>query len=1120
MAGKASIFLDPTGRRARLTNRALAAMFAVAAALLVGLVTALSLTPRLPEFSSATPEEVVKITPDANDNVKLSLRYGAARNRVLPPNAMAAKRMAFLDTTWPGAMTSLRTNASKLDVVIPDWIRLTLEGRPSLNGVTDISEVRPWLAREAPDLQIIPRVDLVARGRRPPSFLADEARRRATATSLAALAVDKKFHGLVIPLWTMPASLNAAYSEFVRDLARALKQTGRQLIVQIDGAVASPLTVQIAKDADFIIVDLSRNFASQARGGAPAAQGWFETALTSILAKVDPRKVIVSVGTYAYNFADSGASETLSMQQAWDRMSDASAFRFDAATLNGRYSYTDNNGTSHTVWLLDAAANYNQMRTALAQGVAGVALWKLGLEEPDVWSFAARGQLPADAAISHLQEAAPGFNSQNTAKGSAFSISFRITSGVRELQFDPTRGLILDETMRKLPSGAVVQSWGEARDNRVVLTFDDGPDPRYTPQILDILKEKKAPAAFFIIGRNALQHPELIQRMFNEGHEIGNHTFSHPNLKDRTQADVAFELNSTQRVLESQIGVRTVLFRAPYADMGNDGDQRAFSMMDQVSRMGYVSIRVTVDPRDWANPTPAQIASRALARLEHVGPNEGQIVLLHDAGGSRRSTIAALPVLIDALRERGFRLVPVSEIIGKSRQEVMPHSGEGITAERALSAVTGSGLGLLSWLSIWVPGLAVGAAVLGVVRLSFIIALALRHRKSERERSGLKWRPPSLTVLVPAYNEEAVVCKTIRSLLASRNRKFDIVVIDDGSSDNTADAVRREFWKTQRVRVFKKQNGGKSAALNFGLRQTEAEIVIALDADTVFAPDSIEKLIRHFKDPRVGAVAGRAVVGNEVSLMARFQSLEYVTSQNLDRRAFEGFNAIGVVPGAIGAWRRQPLIDVGGFPLDTLAEDADATIAMERAGWRVLYEPAAIALTEAPETVRAFMKQRFRWMYGTLQVAFKHRDALVQKTARGVGYVTIPNIVIFQFAFTLLAPLMDLMLLLSLIFEGREWMISSTGEISDSLQKIALYWLLFQGVDSLLAAVGLALNGDRRRWNLFPLIFIQRFCYRQLLYFVAIKTLLAAVRGQFVGWGKLLRTGNVQETVPMSALPA
>ena len=268
--------------------------------------------------------------------------------------------------------------------------------------------------------------------------------------------------------------------------------------------------------------------------------------------------------------------------------------------------------------------------------------------------------------------------------------------------------------------------------------------------------------------------------------------------------------------------------------------------------------------------------------------------------------------------------------------------------------------------------------------------------------------------------------------------------------------------------------------------------------------------MRHFADPTVGAVAGSAVVGNQVTIMTRFQALEYVTSQNLDRRAFEYFNAIGVVPGSIGAWRREALLQVGGYSNNTLAEDADATIAIERRGWRVIYEPRAIALTEAPETLKAFVKQRFRWMFGTLQVAFKHRGALVPSKLSGVGLLTIPNILIFQFGFTLLAPLMDAVLLFTLVLSAREMLANSAVYIPDDLLMVARYWLLFQAMDLAAAATGIKIAEDKC-WRLLPLVLLQRFCYRQILYFVAIRALFAAIKGRFVGWGKLLRTGRVPE---------
>jgi cellulose synthase/poly-beta-1,6-N-acetylglucosamine synthase-like glycosyltransferase len=233
-------------------------------------------------------------------------------------------------------------------------------------------------------------------------------------------------------------------------------------------------------------------------------------------------------------------------------------------------------------------------------------------------------------------------------------------------------------------------------------------------------------------------------------------------------------------------------------------------------------------------------------------------------------------------------------------------------------------------------------------------------------------------------------------------------------------------------------------------------------------------------------------------------------SQNLDRRAFDHFNAIGVVPGAIGAWRRQAITDVGGYSSDTLAEDADLTVSLERRGWKVTYEPKAWALTEAPESLRGFLKQRFRWMFGTLQVAYKHSGALLLRPT-GVSVITVPNVFLFQFAFTLLAPLMDLMLIWTVSSELVSYLFSLSATPYDPQTSLMLaeYWLMFQTFDLLGGAAALLLNGTSSEWKLMPLLFIQRFCYRQLLYFVVMQTLLTAIKGSLVGWGKLVRTGSV-----------
>jgi cellulose synthase/poly-beta-1,6-N-acetylglucosamine synthase-like glycosyltransferase len=390
--------------------------------------------------------------------------------------------------------------------------------------------------------------------------------------------------------------------------------------------------------------------------------------------------------------------------------------------------------------------------------------------------------------------------------------------------------------------------------------------------------------------------------------------------------------------------------------------------------------------------------------------------------------------------------------------------------------------------------------MLGLFRIALVVIAALvQARRTSHSRRP--WKPETIAVLVPAYNEEKVICKTVSALLSSTYPgEFDIIVVDDGSRDNTSAIVKQTFGDNPRILVHRKENGGKASALNLGIERTEAEIIVAIDGDTILMPDAIEHLVTHFQDPTVGAVAGNVIVGNQNNLITRFQALEYVTSQSLDRRAFELFNAIGVIPGAIGAWRRSALIEVHGYSSDTLAEDADLTFAIERRDWRVVGEPKALALTEAPETVRGFMKQRFRWMFGTLQVAWKHFS--LRGSGRGVVFIAIPNVFLFQFGFTLLAPIMDLLLVIAGIA-------ALAGSNHETLLLLLTYWACFQVADATAAAVGIALSRESANWRLLPLILLQRISYRQLLYVVAIRALLAAVKGRLVGWGKLVRTGSV-----------
>ena len=446
--------------------------------------------------------------------------------------------------------------------------------------------------------------------------------------------------------------------------------------------------------------------------------------------------------------------------------------------------------------------------------------------------------------------------------------------------------------------------------------------------------------------------------------------------------------------------------------------------------------------------------------VEGARKGEGNVVLLHDSGGSRAATVAALPTIIDTLKAEGFQFVTIHELLGLSREEVMPGLGND---DRWIVGSNYAGFRLYSVMYAFVSMLFVLGLALGTLRLVWLCSFALLHARRERKRAGQDWRPQSVAVIIPAYNEEKVICNSIQALLASRTKKFKIIVVDDGSSDRTADVVREAFADTSRVSVLTKRNEGKWAALNYGIAQSDAEIIVTLDADTLFDPGALSLMLRHFEDPGVGAVAGSAVVGNRINLITRFQALEYITNQNLDRRALEIVNGIPVIPGAIGAWRREALLAMGGFHSDTLAEDADATVRLERAGWKVLCEPSAIAHTEAPETVRSFMKQRLRWMFGTMQVAYKNRSAMWRAEPIGVGLFCLPNIIIFQFLFTLLAPLIDLVLLWTILVAFRDLIMHPNDGVPQALVTVATYWAYFQLLELGTAAVAICDRSQARR---------------------------------------------------------
>lgn len=620
---------------------------------------------------------------------------------------------------------------------------------------------------------------------------------------------------------------------------------------------------------------------------------------------------------------------------------------------------------------------------------------------------------------------------------------------------------------------------------RIALTFDDGPDPRWTPQIAAVLKAAHVPATFFVVGSQAARHPGLIRSLVRDGNELGNHTFTHSSLSAGTEWERRHQLELTEATLAGITGHYARFVRPPYSatpDAVSAGQERQLA---RLAGRRYDIVLADFDSNDWQRKGVARI-------LHDASPpgTTGGIVMFHDGGGNRAMTVAAVRALIPRLRARGFRFVSLSELAGLSRAVTMPRA----TAGERRRGVAFKASVQLAFLFIQIFSfvlLAIG--VLVGVRAVLLLTLATHHtRTTRRAAAGAPEHLPPVAVIVPAYNEAVGIERAVRSLAASDYPDLDIVVVDDGSTDGTADIVAA--LTLPGVRLIRQDNGGKASALNTGTAESTADVLVMVDGDTLFETDTIRRLVAPLADPAIGAVSGNTKVGNRSGLLGRWQHIEYVMGFNLDRRMYEVLQCTPTVPGAIGAFRRSLLEAVGGVPGDTLAEDTDLTLAIGRTGHRVVYAEDARAWTEAPSTLSTLWRQRYRWSFGTMQAVWKHRGAMVSRNPldRRIGRRALPYMLLFQIVLPIIAPLIDLYAVYGLVF-------------TDAM-RVILAWAAFNAVQVVIAIYGFRLDRESIRplWAL-PL---QQFVYRQMMYLVIIESTVSALQGRRSGWKHLPRTGD------------
>ena len=1160
------IFFDPHLKRWKRLRRVLDISALLFTVVVIVFIFNVLRAQRLPELLLPSPKHNYKALRDRQSDLaraekaktKSSRRKSTLKASDVPFNTGEGIRAAYYRPDYAASYSSFKEHVHQIDILFPEWLHVsepdgnlistssddhTIFRVVDSRGVHDpdeLNKIKNVISAAKEDTEVFPH--LTSYNPQNQSFdpaigdvLLDAGKSQALQTQILMFFRGlPAYHGLSLDFENLPDNADEAYLKFIEALYAQMHARNLRLYVNVAASTEDADLKRIAAASDGLLIMNYDEHEVESEPGPIASQPWFMDNLKRVLKVVPKEKILCSVGNYAYDWTMSIPdpkthakpkvvnTEDLMVQEAWQRAADADAdLDLDYDSLNPHFSYIDEDDhVRHVVWFLDAVTLLDEMRGARALGIQTFALWSLGQEDRSLWNIWDKPSSPD--ALNALGIVPPGHDLDDEGSGDIIRVTGTPKPGKRVVQQDTDdpdlrQRMLIDEHMDSYPLSYRVDHYGY-HSGQVALSFDDGPDPAWTPKILDVLKRRNVKGTFMMIGEEAQENVGLMQRVVREGHEIGNHTYTHPDISEISPRQLQLELNLTERLFISKLGIQPLYFRPPYdIDQEPDTDDQAEPAY-RIQQMGYVIVGDMIDTDDWnehPRKSPQDITGSVMAQLDNMKKNpqfRGSIILMHDGGGNRAPTVAALPMLIDALRAKGYQLVPVSALMGKTTAEVMPKiTGLQYWRARADSVA----FTILSFFGHFIVSVFFVGDVLMSARLILVGVLAIIDRL-RKVKDGTPGFAPPVAVLVPAYNEETVIARTVRSVLNSTYPNLHVIVIDDGSSDRTAEAAREAYGPeiaSGKVAVLTKPNGGKAAALNYAVERLTEEFYVGIDADTVIASDAIAKLMPHFEDPLVGAVAGNAKVGNRVNLWTRWQALEYITSQNFERRALDLFNVVTVVPGAIGAWRTGPVKVAGGYPLNTVAEDADLTMSLLEQGLKVVYEDRALAFTEAPINASGLMRQRFRWSFGTLQAVWKHRAAFTRNKA--MGLFALPNIVVFQMLLPLVSPFIDLMFLIGVGQFLVDRYYHPEAASAAGFERLLTYFLTFMMIDFVTSSVAFSLErkhpANKGDWWLLFHIWLQRFAYRQVFSVVLFKTVKRAIDGRPFNWDKIARTAKMSE---------
>jgi spore germination protein YaaH/peptidoglycan/xylan/chitin deacetylase (PgdA/CDA1 family) len=586
------------------------------------------LNPIMKEVASKESDDFSHITPSGIDNpVRSPLSDTGSNEKFLNQEISGNQDVYAFYVNWDiNSEQSLIKNIETIDVLIPQWFHLNSDLELESNIQTEIGD----LAKKS-NVKVVPLINNEINGEWNQEaihrLLNSPEDQNKLIKNLHSQIKKHGYDGINIDFENIKKSDRDLLTKFMEKLYKVFHSDGLSVSIDVPPANEAFDYKELEKYADQII--LMAYDENVLNPGPVASSSWFKENLSTI----SKEKLIVGLGNYGYDWdwESKEGGEPVSFDDVTRLAEKADLeIQWDDMSKTPYLKYMDNNRL-HEIWFLDSVTFFNQLKMSAEAGAQGVALWRLGTEDPSIWDVL------NGAKAEQLLTVKNGGNIYSTGEGNIFRAKENREEGERKLHFDDS-GFIKYEDYTTTPKSSEFERLSNPSGKEVVLTFDDGPDPEYTEDILKILKQHQVKATFFIIGKKAMLNQGTVEKIHMDGHEIGNHTFSHPKANTISSSQLKLELNSTQRIIQGITGRTTLLYRSPYGDEEAKYLQSHFRRMQEITRQGYITVNYDIDSKDWKLRNSKAIVDNVLNQVK-----SGDIILMHDGGGTGTPQLKLFP---------------------------------------------------------------------------------------------------------------------------------------------------------------------------------------------------------------------------------------------------------------------------------------------------------------------------------------------------------------------------------------------------------------------------------------------------------------------------------------------